>query len=62
LGGEVELYLGAKGEAERYIVTVPIVWIVPANLPHNPNIITKIDRPFIFTDIRPYGMGNAPKV
>jgi hypothetical protein len=62
LGGEVELYLGAKSEAERYIVTVPIVWIVPANLSHNPNIITKIDRPFIFTDIRPYGMGNAPKV
>jgi len=62
LGGEVELYVGEKNEAERYIVTVPIVWIVPAQLPHNPNIVTKIDRPFIFTDIRPFGMGNAPKV
>ena len=61
LGGEVELYLGAKSEAERYIVNVPIVWIVPANLPHNPNIVTKIDRPFIFTDIRPYGTGDAPR-
>ncbi len=60
LGGEVELYLGAKGEAERYIVTVPIVWIVPANLPHCPLIVTKIDRPFIFTDIRPYGIEEAP--
>jgi hypothetical protein len=61
LGGEVELYMGAKNEAERYVVTVPIVWIVPAKLPHCPNIITKIDRPFIFTDIRPYGTGDAPK-
>ncbi len=62
LGGEVELYLGAKNEAERYLVTVPIVWIVPAKLPHCPMIVTKIDRPFIFTDIRPYGTGDAPKV
>ena len=60
LGGEVELYLGAKGEAERYIVTVPTVWIVPANLPHCPLIVTKVDKPFIFTDIRPYGVENAP--
>jgi len=62
LGGEVELYLGKKDEVERFLVTTPIVWIVPAGLPHNPNIITKIDKPFIFTDIRPYGMGNSPKM
>ena len=61
LGGEVELYLGAKGEAERFIVNVPIVWIVPADLPHCPLIVTKIDRPFIFTDIRPFGTETAPK-
>lgn len=60
LGGEVELYLGKKGEAERYLVTVPVVWIVPAQLPHCPLVVTKIDRPFIFTDIRPYGTGDAP--
>ncbi len=62
LGGEVELYLGAKSAAERYIVGVPIVWVVPAMVPHNPNIVTKINRPFIFADIRPFGMGNASKV
>jgi len=61
LGGEVELYLGGKGEAERYLVTVPIVWIVPAHVPHCPLIVTKVDKPFIFTDIRPYGTGDAPK-
>ncbi len=60
LGGEVELYLGAKNEAERYIVTTPIAWIVPAGLPHCPLIVTKVDRPFIFTDIRPFGTGDAP--
>jgi len=60
LGGEVELYHGAKAQAERYLVTVPSVWIVPAGLPHCPVIITRIDRPFIFTDIRPAGIGDAP--
>jgi uncharacterized RmlC-like cupin family protein len=59
LGGEVELYLGAKEEAERYIVTAPIVWIVPAGVPHCPLIVTKTDRPFIFTDIRPFGTGKG---
>jgi hypothetical protein len=60
LGGEVELYHGAKAEAERYLVTVPSVWIVPARLPHCPMIITQIDRPFIFTDVRPAGIGDGP--
>jgi hypothetical protein len=60
LGGEVELYHGAKAEAERYLVTVPSVWIVPAGLPHCPMIITQIDRPFIFTDVRPAGIGDGP--
>ncbi len=59
LGGEVELYLGAKGEAERYIVNVPVVWIVPAGVPHCPLIVTKVDKPFIFTDVRPFGTGDA---
>lgn len=57
LGGEIELYLGAKEEVERYIVTVPSVWIVPAKVPHCPLVVTKVDKPFIFTDIRPFGQG-----
>jgi hypothetical protein len=57
LGGEIELYLGAKEEMERYIVTVPSVWIIPAKVPHCPLIITKVDKPFILTDIRPFGEG-----
>jgi hypothetical protein len=59
LGGEVELYMGKKEETERYIVTVPIVWIVPAGVPHCPLIVTKVDKPFIFTDIRPFGTGKG---
>jgi hypothetical protein len=57
LGGEVELYIGAKEESERYIVAVPAIWIVPATVPHCPLIVTRVDKPFIFTDIRPFGMG-----
>jgi hypothetical protein len=52
---------GAKNEAERYIVTTPVVWIVPAGLPHCPLIVTKVNKPFIFTDIRPFGKETASK-
>ena len=59
LGGEVELYMGAKNEVERYIFSVPSIWIVPSGLPHCPCIITKVEKPFIMTDIRPFGSGDA---
>jgi hypothetical protein len=62
LGGEVELYIGGKGDSERYIFNVPTVWIVPAGVPHCPLIITRVDTPFIMTDIRPFGSGDpSPK-
>jgi hypothetical protein len=57
LGGEVECYMGPEGNQERYIFTVPVMWIVPAELPHLPLIITKVDKPLIMSDCRPFGSG-----
>ncbi len=63
LGAEVECYMGPEGDQERYIFTVPVMWIVPAEVPHLPLIITKVDQPFIMSDCRPFGSGRigAPK-
>ncbi len=54
LGGEAEIALGKEMELHR--ITQPTAVVVPGGLPHNPLTITKVDRPFIMTDVRPYGM------
>ncbi|MBN2239291.1 MAG: hypothetical protein JW712_05920 [Dehalococcoidales bacterium] len=54
LHGEAEIALGKEMELHR--ITQPTAVLVPGGLPHNPLTITKIDRPFIMTDVRPYGM------
>ena len=54
LGGEAEIALGK--EMEMYTITRPSAVVVPGGLPHNPLTITKVDRPFIMTDVRPFGM------
>jgi uncharacterized RmlC-like cupin family protein len=54
LGGEAEIALGK--EMELHKITKPTAVIVPGGLPHNPLTITKVDKPFILTDVRPYGM------
>jgi uncharacterized RmlC-like cupin family protein len=54
LHGEAEIALGK--EMELHTITRPTAVLVPGGLPHNPLTITKVDRPFIMTDVRPYGM------
>jgi len=53
LGGEAEIYLGK--EMERHLITEPAAVVIPKGLAHCPLIITRIDRPFILTDVRPFG-------
>ncbi len=55
LGGEFEICLGK--EMERYLITKPTAVVVPGGLPHNPLTITKVNKPFLLTDVRPYGVG-----
>jgi hypothetical protein len=54
LGGEAEIALGK--EMELHKISKPTAVIIPGGLPHNPLTITKVDRPFIMTDVRPNGM------
>jgi hypothetical protein len=57
LGGEVECSLG--NEMEKHIITQPAAVVVPAGLPHNPLTITKVNKPFILLDCRPFGHGGS---
>ena len=50
--------IGALGEEkERHIFTEPTAVICPAELLHCPLTITKVDKPFILSDVRPFGSG-----
>jgi uncharacterized RmlC-like cupin family protein len=53
LGGEVEIYLGK--ELERHVITKPTSVVIPGKLAHCPLVVTKVDRPFILMDVRPFG-------
>lgn len=53
LGGEAEIYLGK--ELERHIINSPTAVFIPGKLPHCPLIITRVERPFVLMDIRPFG-------
>lgn len=53
LGGEAEIALGK--EAETHVITKPSAVVIPGGLPHCPLTITRVDRPMILTDVRPYG-------
>jgi uncharacterized RmlC-like cupin family protein len=55
LGGEVEISLGE--EKERHIFNEPTAVICPAGLLHCPLTITKVEKPFILSDVRPFGSG-----
>jgi len=46
---EVELYLGP--EQEKYVITSPCYFYVPAGLIHGPLIYRRIGRPILFFDI-----------
>jgi uncharacterized RmlC-like cupin family protein len=53
LGGEAEICLGR--EMERHVITAPTAVVIPGKLAHNPLVITRVDRPFILCDVRPFG-------
>ncbi len=53
LGGEAEIVLGK--ELETHVITRPSAVVIPGGFPHCPLTITRIDRPMILTDVRPYG-------
>jgi hypothetical protein len=53
LGAEAELVLGK--ELETFTITKPTAVIIPGGFPHCPLTITKVDRPMILTDVRPFG-------
>lgn len=55
LGGEVEVALGE--EEELHTFSEPTVVVVPGELPHCPVTIKKVEKPFILTDVRPFGRG-----
>jgi len=57
LGGEVEIFLGK--EMERHVITSPSAVLVPSGLPHCPVTVTRVDKPFILCDCRPYGTGRV---
>jgi len=60
LGAEAELVLGK--ELETFTITKPTAVIIPGGFPHCPLTITRVDRPMILTDVRPYGSeGISPK-
>jgi hypothetical protein len=53
LDAEAELYLGK--EMERHVIKEPTAAIIPGGLAHCPLVITRVDRPMILTDVRPFG-------
>jgi len=53
LGAEVEMSMGK--EMERHVITTPTIVQQPKGFPHCPLVVTKLDKPFIFAVIRPFG-------
>lgn len=59
LGGEAEMYMGK--EMEKHIINKPTIVVQPKGFPHCPLVITKVDKPFIFAVIRPWGHGQEDR-
>jgi hypothetical protein len=53
LGGEVEISIGE--EEEKHVFTKSTAVVLPGGVYHCPLTITKVERPFYLTDVRPYG-------
>ena len=53
LGAEAELVIGK--ELETFTINKPTAVVLPGGVPHCPLTITRVDRPMILTDVRPYG-------
>jgi len=62
LHGEAEICLGK--EMERFTITEPTAVVCPKGLAHNPLVMTKLEKPFLLMDVRPFGSGpmNAGRV
>jgi uncharacterized RmlC-like cupin family protein len=58
LGAEVETGMGK--EMEWHAINKPSLIKLPKGFPHGPLHVTKVDRPFIFAIIRPFGTPASP--
>jgi len=59
MGGEIVFDLGS--EMEPHIFTNSTVVMPPGKLPHCPEIITRVDKPFIFIVLHEFGQEAPPK-
>jgi hypothetical protein len=59
LGGEINFHMGA--EMEPHVFTASTVVTPPAKLPHCPEIVTRVDKPFIFMVLHEMETSAAPK-
>jgi hypothetical protein len=57
LGAEAEFSFGP--ELERHVINTPTAVVVPGGLLHCPLVINRVDKPFILTDVRPFGHGST---
>ena len=62
LNGEAEICLGK--EMDRFTIKEPTAVVCPKGLAHNPLVMTKLEKPFLLMDVRPFGSGpmNAGRV
>lgn len=58
LGAEVEISIGDEKEIHVFDKSTAVV--LPGGLSHCPLTITKVERPFYLTDVRPYGSPPLP--
>jgi hypothetical protein len=47
LGGEIEFWLGAGAEAEKFIIKKPTCIFIPAGFVHCPLVFRNVKRPFM---------------
>jgi hypothetical protein len=59
LGGEILFNMGP--EMEPHTFTTSTVVTPPKNLPHCPEVVTRVDKPFIFIVLHAFGQQEAPK-
>ena len=58
MGGEINFHMGP--EMEPHVYTASTVVMPPAHLPHCPEIVTRVDKPFIFMVLHEMGHSEAP--
>jgi hypothetical protein len=58
MGGEINFHMGE--EMEPNVFTNSTVVYARAKLPHCPEIVTRVDKPFIFIVLREFGQSEAP--